>query len=60
MKTLVSLALAVIVPLAGCAVPAAQSSEREWAAAECRNIIDQEARKKCLDRVDDEYGRARN
>ena len=60
MKTLAILALAAIVPLAGCTVPASRSSEREWAAAECRNIIDKEARKKCLDRVDDEYGHARN
>ncbi|HXF80663.1 MAG TPA: hypothetical protein VN598_17485 [Usitatibacter sp.] len=44
--------------LAGCA-SSRNSSEREWAAAECGQVIDAEARKKCLDRVDDEYGRRR-
>ena len=45
--------------LAGCAASSRDSSEREWAAAECGRIIDAEARKKCLDRVDDDYGRRR-
>lgn len=44
--------------LAGCA-SSRNSSEREWAAAECGQVIDAEARKKCLERVDDEYGRRR-
>ncbi|HEX3061888.1 MAG TPA: hypothetical protein VHP55_04440 [Usitatibacter sp.] len=42
--------------LAGCA-SRRDSSEREWAAAECGQVIDADARKKCLERVDDEYGR---
>ena len=42
--------------LAGCA-SSRNSSEREWAAAECGQVIDAEARKKCLERVDSEYGR---
>ena len=45
--------------LAGCAASSRNASEREWAAAECGQIIDAEARKKCLERVDDEYGRRR-
>jgi hypothetical protein len=44
--------------LAGCA-SSRNSSEREWASAECGQVIDAEARKKCLERVDDEYGRHR-
>ena len=45
--------------LAGCASSSRNASEREWAAAECGQIIDADARKKCLERVDDEYGRRR-
>ena len=45
--------------LAGCAASSRNSSEREWAAAECGQVIDSEARKKCLERVDSEYGRRR-
>src|ERR1700740_2203083 len=51
-----ALLCAGLAPLAGCA-SSAHSSEREWAAAECGQVIDAEARKKCLERVDDEYGR---
>ena len=52
------LVLVSIVALGGCAAPSSsQSSERAWAVAECRNIIDKEAEKKCLDRVNEEYGR---
>jgi len=40
----------------GCASASGSASEREWARAECRNIIDDESRTKCLDRVDREYG----
>jgi hypothetical protein len=43
--------------IAGCAMDRNRnSSEREWARAECNNIIDREARQKCLRRVDDDYG----
>ena len=52
------LALCLAGPLAGCA-SSSHSSEREWAAAECGNIIDGDARKKCMERVDSDYGRAR-
>lgn len=37
---------------AGCASAYKNDSEREWAKAECRNIIDNEARTKCLERTD--------
>jgi len=42
--------------LCGCAT-SKNASEREWAAAECGRVIDADARKKCLERVDDDYGR---
>ena len=43
--------------IAGCAMDRNRnSSEREWARAECNNIIDREARQKCLRRVDDDCG----
>jgi len=45
--------------LAGCASSSRNASDREWAAAECDRVIDAEARKKCLERVDEEYGRRR-
>jgi hypothetical protein len=41
--------------LAGCGLPTKKNdSEREWAKAECRQILDSEARTKCLERVDKE------
>jgi len=49
-------AVSTLLPLAGCATPAGNASEREWAKAECRQIIDDEARTKCMERVDKEYG----
>jgi hypothetical protein len=54
MRTLFA-ACAVLLALgaAGCeSSPSRNASEREWARAECRNIIDGEARTKCLERVD--------
>ncbi|HLX23414.1 MAG TPA: hypothetical protein VKR38_08735 [Usitatibacter sp.] len=39
---------------AACASTRKSESEREWARAECRQIIDSEARSKCLERVDKE------
>ena len=51
------LLLALPAVIAGCAMNRDKnSSEREWAHAECNNIIDREARQKCLRRVDDDYG----
>jgi hypothetical protein len=52
-----ALALAALAVLTACESSPSRSSEREWALAECRNIIDKEAQKKCLERVDDDYGR---
>ncbi len=37
-----------------CASTRKSESEREWEKAECRQIIDGEARSKCLERVDKE------
>jgi hypothetical protein len=42
--------------VAGCGSSPANSSEREWARAECRQVIDGDARNKCMERVDKEYG----
>lgn len=51
------LVLALSTLIAGCAMNRDRnSSEREWARAECNNIIDREARQRCLHRVDDDYG----
>ena len=50
------LAAMALLAAAGCANPPGSASEREWARAECRQIIDEEARTKCLERVDREYG----
>ncbi len=36
----------------GCASTGKSDSEREWAKAECRHIIDGEARAKCLERAE--------
>ena len=50
-------AASILLALAGaCASSPHSASEREWARAECRQIIDDEARTKCMDRVDKEYG----
>ena len=42
--------------LAGC-MARGNSSEAAWQRAQCNQINDEEARKKCLQRVDSEYGR---
>lgn len=39
---------------AGCASSRKSESEREWAKSECRQILDSDARTKCLERVDKE------
>ena len=43
--------------LLGCAASDRDASAREWQRAECNRIIDNEARVRCLKRVDDDYGR---
>ena len=47
-------AFVLLALLAGCASTRKTESEREWAKAECRQIIDSEARTKCLERVEKE------
>jgi len=42
--------------LSGCASASRNSSEREWARAECDRIIDREARERCFRRLDEDYG----
>ena len=43
--------------LPACASSRKNSSEAEWARGQCEQINDEEARKKCFERVDGEYGR---
>ena len=45
--------------LAGCAARG-NDSEREWQRAECTRIIDDDARQRCMKRVDNDYGSRRN
>ncbi len=51
---LVLAAFFTVLAACGCASSRKSESEREWAKAECRQIIDGEARSKCLERVDKE------
>jgi hypothetical protein len=51
-----ALALVAALLLPGCA-SSRNSSEREWQRAQCDQIIDKEARDKCMERVDREYGK---
>ena len=53
------LAALAALALPACAVPDKDASAREWEHSACLQIIDEKARKRCLDRVDSEYGRAR-
>jgi len=46
---LVLLVMAAILP--SCASPRS-ASEREWARAQCDQVIDSDSRKKCLERAD--------
>ncbi len=46
--------------LPGCATVSDQdASAREWEHAQCLQILDDKERKRCLDRVDQRYGKAR-
>ena len=51
-----ALGLVAALLLPGCAA-SRYSSEREWERGQCAQIVDKEAREKCMDRVDSEYGR---
>ncbi len=54
------LAMLASFSLPGCAVSDKDSSAREWQRNECNQIIDSEAREKCMKRVDSEYGKGRS
>jgi hypothetical protein len=44
--------------LAGCAgVSQLKSSEAAWARGQCAQIVDRKQHEKCLERVEEEYGR---
>jgi hypothetical protein len=42
---------------AGCTSVPRNSSEAAWARGQCGQIIDRKAQEKCLERVENEYGR---
>lgn len=58
MDRLLAAALAALA-LAGCA-SRGNDSEREWQRAECNRIIDEDARDRCIKRVNDAYGSRRS
>jgi hypothetical protein len=47
-----SVAFLILLALAACAGPRQSSSEREWALAQCGQILDDAAREKCMKRAD--------
>jgi len=51
-----ALCIAAAVLPTGCA-SSRDSSEREWQRGQCAQVVDKEAREKCMERVDSEYGR---
>jgi hypothetical protein len=54
------LAVAGAWALPGCATVSDQdASAREWEHAQCLQILDDKERKRCMDRVDQRYGKAR-
>jgi outer membrane lipoprotein SlyB len=56
LKTFIALASSVAaLSLPGCASNA-DSSAREWDRAQCNQVIDQEAREKCIERANSNYG----
>ena len=57
MERLLVAALAALA-LAGCAARG-NDSEREWQRAECNRIIDEDARDRCIKRVNNDYGSRR-
>ena len=58
MERLLAAALAALA-LAGCAARG-NDSEREWQRAECNRIIDDDARDRCIKRVNNDYGSRRD
>ena len=57
MNRLLATALAALA-LAGCAARG-NDSEREWQRAECNRILDEDARQRCMKRIDNDYGSRR-
>jgi hypothetical protein len=55
--SILSLALLATLAMPGCAASKGDASEREWQRNECNQIIDREARERCMKRVDSEYGK---
>lgn len=53
-KWLVAAVVAAGVACAGCASGGKYNADKEWARAECGRIIDDQARERCLRRVDGE------
>ena len=58
MDRMIAAALAALA-LAGCAARG-NDSEREWQRAECNRILDEDARDRCIKRVNNDYGSRRN
>ena len=53
-----AVAIILVALLAACAgVSQRKSSEAEWARGQCGQIIDRKQQEKCLERVEQEYGR---
>ena len=57
MTRLLAAALAALA-LAACAARG-NDSEREWQRAECNRILDDDARQRCMKRVDNDFGSRR-
>lgn len=51
-----ALAIAVLLLLPGCA-GTRDASEAQWQRGQCAQIVDREAREKCLKRVEEVYGK---
>ena len=56
MKILATLACAAVL-LPACSTTDSDNAGRNWQRAECDRIIDNDARLRCIKRVDDDYGR---
>jgi hypothetical protein len=59
MKLAIAIAMLCALLLAGCSMTQRSSSEREWDRAACLRILDEEARIRCLRRVDTDYSYGR-
>ena len=54
MKGAAFLLVSFLLLTGGCAAPSA-SSDTEWRRGQCGQIVDREAREKCMERVDKEF-----